>query len=103
MVIDFRRSLERRWESQPKILRHRVMSRFFALVYAPTVIKPGYKPQKKAIVRRQPALLLLTPDPVNAWTRPIAVCHERQLTGGQISLEHTANAQLDGGGRSRQH
>jgi hypothetical protein len=25
---------------------------------------------QKAIVRRRPALLLLMPDPVNAWTRP---------------------------------
>jgi hypothetical protein len=32
----------------PTIWRHRVMSRFLALVYAPTVIKPWYKPQKKA-------------------------------------------------------
>jgi hypothetical protein len=30
------------------------MSRFLALVYAPTVIKPGYKPPKKAIVPRRP-------------------------------------------------
>jgi hypothetical protein len=51
-----------------KIWRHRVMSRFLALVYAPTVIKPGYKPPKKAIILRRPALLLLMPDPVNAWT-----------------------------------
>jgi hypothetical protein len=28
----------------------------------------GYKPPKKAIVPRRPALLLLMPDPVNAWT-----------------------------------
>jgi hypothetical protein len=38
------------------------------LVYAPTMIKPGYKPPKRTIVPRRPALLLLMPDPVNAWT-----------------------------------
>ena len=42
------------------------------LVYAPTVIKPRYKPPKKATVPRRSALLLLMPDPVNAWTRPKA-------------------------------
>jgi hypothetical protein len=41
---------------------------FFVLVYAPTVIKPGYKPPKGTVVPRRPALLLLMPDPVNAWT-----------------------------------
>ena len=45
-----------------------VMSRFLVLVYAPTVIKPRYKPPKKATVPRRSALLLLMPDPVNAWT-----------------------------------
>jgi hypothetical protein len=28
----------------------------------------GYKPPKKTTVPRRPALLLLMPDPVNAWT-----------------------------------
>jgi hypothetical protein len=46
----------------------RVMSRLLARHYALTVIKPGYKPPKKAVVPRQPALLLLMPGPVNAWT-----------------------------------
>jgi hypothetical protein len=32
------------------------------------MIKPGYKPPKTAIVPRLTALLLLMPDPVNAWT-----------------------------------
>jgi hypothetical protein len=45
-----------------------MMSRFLALDYALTVIRPGYKPPKKAIVPRRPALLLLMPDSVNAWT-----------------------------------
>jgi hypothetical protein len=48
-----------------------MMSRFLALDYALTVIKPGYKPPKKVIVPRRPALLLLMPDPVNAWTRTL--------------------------------
>jgi hypothetical protein len=39
-----------------------------ALVYAPTVIKPAYKPPKKASVPQRLALLPLMPDPVNAWT-----------------------------------
>jgi hypothetical protein len=60
-----------------------MMSRFLALDYALTVIRPGYKPPKKAIVQRRPALLLLMPDPVNAWTRPIAGIHECRLSGGQ--------------------
>jgi hypothetical protein len=53
---------------RPELLRHRVMSRFLVLVYAPTVIKPRYKPPMKAIVPRRSALLLLMPYPVNAWT-----------------------------------
>jgi hypothetical protein len=30
------------------------MSRFLALVYVPTAIKPGYKPPKKALIPRRP-------------------------------------------------
>ena len=44
------------------------MSRFLVLVYTRTVIKPGYKPPKKTIVPWRPVLLLMMPDPVNAWT-----------------------------------
>ena len=38
------------------------------LVYAPTMIKPGYKPSKRTTVPTRPALPLLMLDPVNAWT-----------------------------------
>jgi len=41
-----------------------MMSRLLTLVYALTVIKPGYKPPEKAIVLWRHALLM--PDPVNA-------------------------------------
>jgi len=58
--------------------------RFLAHDYALTVIKPGYNPPKKAIVPRLTALLLLMPDPVNAWTRPIPGIRERPESGSSI-------------------
>lgn len=39
-----------------------MMSRFLALDYTPGVVKPGYKPRKKAIVPRRPAFLRLMSD-----------------------------------------
>jgi hypothetical protein len=41
-------------------------------------------PPKKAIVPRRPSLQLLMPDPVNAWTRHVAVRRDRQESGRSI-------------------
>ena len=43
------------------------------------VIKAGYKPAKKTIVPRRPALLLLMPIPINAWIRSSVDVGDRPL------------------------
>jgi hypothetical protein len=49
-----------------------------------TCDQAGYKPPKKAVFPRRPGLLLLMPDPVNDWTRPVVHRRERQLCGALI-------------------
>lgn len=58
----------------------------FAALYAPTMIKPRYKTAEEGVPRRS-APLLLMPDPVNAWTRPLAAGDEGPLQGARLLRE----------------
>ena len=66
------------------------MSRFLALDYALTVIRPGgTSRRRRQSSRGDPRLLLMMPDPVNAWTRPLTVVRDRPLFGCEMSLAHS--------------